>query len=256
MVIYSHSRLSSFEQCPLKFKFQYIDMIVPDIKEFIESFLGNKVHETLEWVYKQVFKNIQPKLDEIIQHFILNWNKDFNSEIRIIKEEFNSDYYFNQGIKFLVNYFQTNFPFDDNTIAIEKRIFINLDNEGRYKLQGYIDRIVHNKEDNIIEIHDYKTGSFLKTQKELDKDKQLALYSIGIRNLFPNIKDIHLIWHFLAFNEKRISKRTNNQLENLKQEIIQLINKIESTKQFLPKQSILCKWCQFKNSCPNFREES
>ena len=51
MVIYSHSRLSTFEQCPFKFKLRYIDKIIPEIENTIESFLGGIVHETLEWIY-------------------------------------------------------------------------------------------------------------------------------------------------------------------------------------------------------------
>jgi len=249
MVIYSHSRLSTFEQCPLKFKFQYIDKLKPDIKQSIEGFLGNKVHNTLQWIYDEVAKLRILKLDEVLQHYISNWNKDFNNEIKIIKQEFDAKYYFNQGIKFLLDYFLKYSPFKDNTIATEKRIIINLDSEGKYKLQGYIDRLVHNKETNTFEIHDYKTNGFLKTQQELDNDRQLALYAIGIKNLFEQAKDVHLIWHFLAFNEKRISKRTDEQLNQLKQEIIQLINKIESTTEFPSCPSMLCKWCGFRSYC-------
>lgn len=250
MVVYSYSRLSTFEKCPLKFKFQYIDRLEPDIKETIEGFLGHKVHETLQWIYEEVAKREIIKLDDVINNYVFAWNRDFNKEIKIVKEELNAEHYFNQGIKFLIDYFLKHSPFRDNTIATEKKVFINLDEEGKYKLQGYIDRIVHHKETNIFEIHDYKTGGFLKTQKELDSDKQLALYSIGIKDLFKEAKDIYLIWHFLAFNEKRISKRTDDQLEKLKQEVIQLINKIESTVEFNPNPSILCKWCEFKSYCP------
>ncbi len=252
MVIYSHSKLSTFEQCQLKFKFQYIDKLKPEFEETIEEFLGHKIHKTLEWLYKQVSQKIIPQLDQVIHYYIADWNKDFNKEIKIIKQELNPEHYFNQGVKFLVNYFQTNHPFKDNTIETEKRIFTSLDKQGKYQLQGYIDRIVHNKESNIFEIHDYKTGGFLKSQQELDNDRQLALYSIGIRDLFENVKDVHLIWHFLAFNEKRISKRTDEQLEKLKQEIIQLIDKIESTKDFSPNPSKLCKWCEFRTYCHLF----
>ncbi len=249
MVIYSYSRLSTFEKCPLKFKFQYIDRLEPDIKETIESFLGHKIHETLQWIYKEVAEGRIIQLDEVINNYVFIWNKDFNKEIKIVKEELNAEYYFNQGIKFLIDYFLKYSPFRDNTIATEKKIIINLDNEGKYQLQGYIDRLVHNKDTNIFEIHDYKTSNFLKTQEELDADKQLALYSLAIRESFKEVNDIHLIWHFLAFNEKRTSKRTNEQLEKLKQEIIQLIDKIESTKDFNPNPSILCKWCEFKSYC-------
>jgi len=249
MVIYSYSRLSTFEKCPLKFKFHYIDRLEPEIKETIESFLGHAVHQTLQWIYEEVAKGKTLKLDDVINNYVYNWNTEFRKEIRIVKEELDSEHYFNQGIKFLIDYFIKYSPFLDNTIATEKEVLIYLDPNGKYKLKGYIDRLVHNKETNIFEIHDYKTGGFLKTQEELDNDKQLALYSIAIKQLFENVQDVHLIWHFLAFNQKITSKRTDEQLEALKQELMQLIDKIESTKDFPANPSMLCKWCEFRKYC-------
>ena len=47
MAVYSNSKLSTFEQCRQKYKFQYIDKIrIPG--ESIEAFLGSRVHEALE----------------------------------------------------------------------------------------------------------------------------------------------------------------------------------------------------------------
>ena len=247
--IYSHSRLSTFEQCPLKYKFRYIDKLEPEIEHTIEGFLGKTVHETLEWIYNQVKQGITPDLDSVIDYYINRWNKDFNKGIKITRNNCDAEHYFNQGIKFIIDYFLSNSPFKDNTIAIEKQIMIPLDIEGKYLVQGYIDRLVHHQDSNIFEIHDYKTGNFLKTQEELDKDRQLALYSIGIKNSFPDAKDVHLIWHFLAFNKKMNSKRTDEELKKLKQDTINLIEKIESTKEFTPNQSALCGWCEFKGYC-------
>jgi putative RecB family exonuclease len=48
MTVYSHSRLSCFEQCPQKFKLQYIDKVETDVEESVEAFLGSRTHETLE----------------------------------------------------------------------------------------------------------------------------------------------------------------------------------------------------------------
>ncbi len=249
MVIYSHSRLSTFEQCPLKFKFRYIDKIEPDIKQTIEGFLGNRVHDVLEWIYSQENKEKTLDLDEVIHYYINNWKENFGSEIKIVRPEYNFDYYYDLGIKFLINYFMKNSPFKDNTIATEKKVIVKLDKEGEYFLQGYIDRLVYNEESRIFEIHDYKTSGFLKSQEELDKDRQLALYSIAIREDFPQAIDVHLIWHFLAFNHKIISKRSLEQLEKLKTEIINLIKKIESATEFPANSSLLCNWCEFRSSC-------
>jgi putative RecB family exonuclease len=252
MVTYSHSRLSTFEQCPLKFKFKYIDKIIPEIKQSIEGFLGNMVHETLEWIYNESAKGKIFQLDEVLNFYVMQWNKYFNNEIKITKNHLNAEYYFNKGIKLLIDYFIKYSPFQDNTIAVEKKIVFPLDENGKYLIEGYIDRLVQDKESNIFEIHDYKTSEFLKSQEELDNDRQLALYSIGIRKLFQEAKDIHLIWHFLDFNKKLVSRRTDAQLEELKLKIIQLIEKIESTVEFNSNPSTLCNWCEFKNYCDNY----
>ncbi len=44
--VYSHSRLSTFEKCPLQFRYRYIDKIKRDTRG-IEAFLGIRVHYML-----------------------------------------------------------------------------------------------------------------------------------------------------------------------------------------------------------------
>ena len=250
MKLYSYSKLSTFEKCPLKFKFKYIDYLESDFEETIEGFLGKQIHKTLEWTYNNKEKTLE--LDDIVKYFIESWNSKFTSDIKIIKQ-LPAEHYFNKGIKFLINYFLNNSPFKDNTIATEKKVLINLDSNGEYKLIGYIDRLVYHPTTNIFEIHDYKTGS-VKSKEELNEDRQLALYSIAIRESFENVNDVFLIWHFLESNKEIRSRRTLQELENLKRDVIELINKIESTINFQANPSSLCNWCEFQSKCPAFKE--
>ncbi|MCX6818431.1 MAG: PD-(D/E)XK nuclease family protein [Candidatus Aenigmarchaeota archaeon] len=50
-MMFSHSRISTFEQCPQKFKFHYIDKAETEEFEGVEAFLGSRVHEVLEKLY-------------------------------------------------------------------------------------------------------------------------------------------------------------------------------------------------------------
>jgi len=246
---YSHSRLESFKQCPLRYKFRYFYKIKIE-KKSIEGFLGAKVHDTLEWLYNQVKKQKIPTIDEIIFHYASNWQKDFNPEIYfIVKKEFTTKDYFEKGIKFLLDYYQKNYPFNDNTIALEKFVSILLDEDENYKMVGIIDRLVYDKEKGEYEIHDYKTANSLPTQEKIETDKQLPLYSIAIRDNY-NADKIQLIWHYLAHNKKIYSRRTNQQLQQLKQETLDLIKQIEDTTIFPYNESILCDWCEYKEICP------
>lgn len=252
MTVYSHSRISTYENCPRRFKYRYIDKLKPEIEGTIESHLGTAVHSTLEWIYKEVMEreNWSPKIDEIIQRYTEEWQKDFSDEkIKIVNRNLTARDYFNKGIQFLIDYYTRNTPFKDGTIECEKGILIDLDPEGKYKLQGFIDRLVYNVETGEYEVHDYKTAKTLPTQEKMDKDRQLALYAIAIKNKYGKEKEISLIWHYLAHNKIIKSKRTNEELEKLKRETVRKIKEIESVKEFPAKESILCNWCEFQNTC-------
>ena len=133
MVLYSHSKISTFEKCKLKYKFRYIDKIEPEIKETIESHLGRCVHETLEWLYSQVIKNKIPTIDETIVNYTEIWKEKFSDEIAIVNFGMTEHDYFNKGVRFLLDYYIKHRPFNDNTVELEKRITVKL-HEGHYSI--------------------------------------------------------------------------------------------------------------------------
>ncbi len=250
MAMYSHSKISTFEQCPLKYKFRYIDKIVV-IEKTIESFLGKTIHKTLEWLYLEVKKGKIPSLDEVLIYYAKNWKENFSKDIIIVNSNLTLHDYYNKGIKLLTNYYVKHKPFDDNTLEVEKEIIINLNDEaGNYIIRGFIDRLAYNISTEEYEIHDYKTANFIPSQEKINNDKQLALYSLAIKKIFGENKEILLIWHYLTHNLKISLKKTNNELQKIKQETLNLIKQIESTKNFFPCVSKLCDWCEYRKMCP------
>ncbi len=255
MSIYSHSKLSTFEQCPGKFKLRYLDKIKPPIESSIESHLGSSVHSALEWLYIEVKKNKLPSLDELIVYYVSIWEKEFKENFVIVKKNLTAKDYFNKGVKFLIDYYSRYSPFEENTLELEKKISLELDAEGKYKLIGYIDRLVYNLETGEYEVHDYKTANSMPNKEKFENDRQLALYSIAIKNEFGQDKRVCLIWYYLAHDQKICSYRSDEQLKELKETTIDLIKKIESTKEFPFEKSILCDWCEYKSICPAWNKE-
>ncbi len=74
MPIYSHSRLSTFETCPLRYKFGYIDKIERE-KEGIEAFLGSRFHEAMEMLYKDLKFKVY-SLQELLEFYEMRWDKE------------------------------------------------------------------------------------------------------------------------------------------------------------------------------------
>ena len=250
MSIYSHSKIETFEQCKLKFKYRYIDKIVPEIAKGIEAHLGDIIHKSLEWLYMLVLKNRIPSINDLILFYSEKWQEAYSSKMPIVNKTMTAKDYFNRGVEFLVNYYMKYHPFQDNTIATEKRIEIDLDKTGNKKLIGYIDRLAHNLENNEIEIHDYKTSNTIMAKEKVENSRQLTIYSLAIKEMFGKEKNVCMIWHFLAHDMKICLRKTNEELEGVKKEIIKIIDEIERTRDFPPTKSQLCYWCEYMNICP------
>lgn len=62
------------------------------------------------------------------------------------------------------------------------------------------------------------------------------------------IQEVRLIWHYLTFDTEINSSRTPEQLHQLRQATLELIRRIETDKQFLPKEGPLCNWCNYQGS--------
>jgi putative RecB family exonuclease len=249
MTVYSHSRLSCYEQCPQKFKLQYIDKVETEREDTVEAFLGSQVHETLEKLYRDLTYQKINSLEDLLSFFRDEWKKNWSDDIVIVKQEYTQENYLKMGETYLADYYKRYHPFvQGKTIALEERILIALDNAGKYKLQGYIDRLTEVK-DGWYEIHDYKTNSRLPLAEYIQSDRQLALYMIGVKKQYPDVKQVRLIWHFLKFNKEIDSSRTDDELEKLKADTIQLITRIEQDERFEARSSLLCEWCEFKPMC-------
>ena len=253
MTIYSHSRLETFKSCPLKYKFNYIDKIKRE-EEGIEAFLGSRFHKVMEKIYKDLpFRKYS--LDELLDFYEDDWNKKYHDKIIIADKERKARDYKEIGKKYIEDYYKRYDPFNQGKVlGIERLVFINLDDQGEYLLRGYIDRIDWIK-DRTYEIHDYKTSKSLPEQSRMDEDRQLALYQIGIQKMWNDVNQVDLVWHYVAFDKEIRSKRTEEELAELKKNTIDWIKKIEATREFLPNESILCGWCYYQDICPLYKHE-
>ena len=249
MTIYSYSRLKCYEQCPRKYKFQYIDKIKIEARENVELFLGKRVHETLKKLYRDLQYQKENTLGELLDYLHYMWSKNWNDSIVIVKKKYCQEDYQNTASKYITDYYHRCKPFNHGrTIALDERIFINLNGSNGYKMIGYSDRLVKN-DDSCYEIHDYKTSSRFPFGNKIYNEKQLALYSIGVKERYYDVKDIDLIWHYLKFNKEIKSSWTDEEIKKLKYNITRLIDSIETTKVFPVYHSKLCYWCRFKDIC-------
>jgi len=252
MPAYSHSQLSTYETCPHQYRLHYIQKIKVET-EGVEAFMGSRVHDVLEKLYRDLKMTKLNTLEELLVFYHQCWEKNWSEAVQIIRKEYRAEDYHRLGEKCITDYYTRYYPFDQGkTLGLEETIYFPLEEEKGYWIRGVVDRLAL-LDHSTLEIHDYKTSSRLPTQKDVQSDRQLAFYQMGVEGKWKDIKEIKLIWHYLAFDAEIQSLRTPEELQQLRQETMELIKKIESDREFSPKESPLCDWCDYQGLCPKRR---
>ena len=255
-IIYSYSKLNSYSSCPQKYKIIYLDKTRND-NEGIEAFMGKRVHEVLEWLYSEEFKNSFVSFDAIMRKYNQLWNEKWHDNIFIARFKFDKIMYnrktlYDIGVDCLGNYyrnFSINGHFKQNVHDIELGFQCKL---GNNIFRGYIDRIDID-EKGTLDIIDYKTGKRSKTFYNAKNDMQLAIYYLAVREIFPEHHRIRLNFYNLRENKKDKMviqvEYDDRKLEKIKERIMGKVYDIKNEEEFLPKESLLCEWCYFWNEC-------
>jgi len=250
---YSHSRISSFENCRLQFKYRYIDRIKSET-EGIEAFMGKLVHEVLEELYGNLDDARRSAPEAYGERFDQLWQRGFGPQVRIARENMTPDHYRATGRRCVESYHRRYHPFDSGeVVGREMKVEFPLDRQGRYRMLGFIDRVDRVGGD-VYEIHDYKTGS-LPREGALASDRQLSLYEIAIRQRFQKVSEVRQVWHYLAHERTFVEQRSVDDLRRTGQLTIAAIQTIEATTDFPPRRSALCSWCEYQNICPLWEAE-
>lgn len=263
---YSTSQVQAYVQCPLKYRYHYVDKIpTPEFVETADTLLWSLVHETLEKLYDDINLSKTPDKETLIKFYYDLWTQKENEakenwwEIQVINQEFTLDDYKHRGESYLNKYYDNHYPFEDiKVIDTEMQIMFKLDDDINF--QWFIDRL--DKVWDTFVISDYKTNKRLPTEEKDWYIEQLTLYGIWIKQKYAKyFKDMKARLYFLHFDIEDERDLTAERMEQIRQKYINLIKEIEYKKAkywlwdkkcFEAKQSPLCQRCDYFSICPLF----
>jgi putative RecB family exonuclease len=250
MSVFSHSRIESYETCPKKYEFAYL-IKPPKGPDGIEAFMGSRAHDALEWLYGEVKVCRVPDEEALVERFRAVWDSEWKDDVRIARAGRTANDYRAIGEKALRDYYRRYHPFDQAvTVGLELRVTLPLDDE--HEIVGFIDRL-DRVSDGVWEIHDYKTSAALMTQDKADANRQLALYELAIRRMYADVREVTLVWHYLALDCEVRSTRTPEQLADLRAQVLESVKHIETQRSFVARTSNLCDWCEYRTLCPAWK---
>ena len=113
MPVFSNSRLGAYEQCPLKYKYQYIDKIKVEEAKTVEAFMGSCGHETLEKLYRDLKLQKRNTQEDLLKFYNDLWAKNWSDDIKIVRKEYTADNYRKTGEKCIADYYNKYAPFKE-----------------------------------------------------------------------------------------------------------------------------------------------
>ena len=234
MLKISYSAISGYQNCPLAYKFQYIDK-QPTAPSPALSF-GQSVHEVLRWFYD--VPTADPySLEELLNRLETCW---ISGGYASPEEEAR---YFLQA-KSALELFYRNLVEFNVPAALERRFSIDL---GFCNLSGVIDRLDKNPNGGF-EIIDYKTNRRLPPAVKLHNDLQLPIYHIAVEKIWE-VSPEKVTFYYLLLNHRHSMKITPDRIEEALVQIRSVVDCIEG-EAFEPKKNPLCPWCDYIDSCP------
>jgi len=232
----SNSKLSSFHQCRLKYRYRYVDRVkgFTPLNQNSLNF-GSYIHKILE--------------DGV--------DATTRAELHLIAEGLKENYHIPDNedrTKICIdNFLRFNASLSE-TVSTEQRFEIVLKDE--LTLNGIIDRVIKGKEGGYLVI-DYKTSKREKTQIDLFKDDQLKGYVHAVHKLYEVPLGKITAGHYYPLTDNFVSvKYSPNQINAHINKIIQQVWNIRKCKKtdLTANRNEFCNWCEYKSICPVFED--
>ena len=261
--IYSSTKLSMFTECPKSYHFSYLDPVYSKMKsdlkkrpENIWNFqtLGKAVHNAITLFYhldlaQRTKDQLKFGLKDVWQSEVM-WNQKPPlgkwGGFQTIEEEREV---YTQALQMLDNFFNianknpdiTYLPTSDFKHSIDdyKNLITPISKE--VDISGKFDLVVNNGDS--LEVVDFKTG-----KKEESKDFQLRFYKALAEEKFQ--KPVSKASFYFLRNGKIQDFPLEEDTQNIKEEILDMVKTIKSTEVFEARPGKLCKFCLFKDFCP------
>ncbi len=236
----SYSMLSSYQRCPRAYHKVYVERVRGEPKPYFD--LGNAIHGTLESFHAPGYQG-----EETLEGLLSIYQEEFFKYQEGYRSEGEKARYQEKGLEMLRQYHGSFVAPTGRIVAHGIEEFFEYPVGQQAILNGFIDR-VDRDETGKLTVWDYKTESNRRTQEEVDGDFQLGIYAWACKQQYGQNVDLGI--YMLAHGQALKTRRTDEQLEEVESQVLELVGQIRSDEEFLPKLNKFCPNCDFLGDCP------
>jgi putative RecB family exonuclease len=243
---YSFSRLKSFNQCPMQYRFRYLEGLKESFRS-IESYLGNAVHDVLEWLYSERDRGSDPDEAAMLERFGDRWQQGLDDTVVVIRIEERPETYLRLGREMLARFHRDTFARDrSETVSLEQRLSLKLSDEVMFT--GFADRVGRTEKGRLFVI-DYKTSRSEGNGTEFSEGLQAPLYAASVLQHHGE-KEALAGYHYLRHGTTHWQQVDTARAQQLVERFLELVGETEAAVDFPARPGILCAWCGFNGICP------
>jgi putative RecB family exonuclease len=244
----SPSKVASFTDCALAFRFSAIDRL-PEPPS-VAATRGTLVHAALERLH------LLPPAERTLDAALACLD-DAAVDLRDDREYVQLDLADDEAATFRAeaadlvrNYFRLEDPSTVRSIGLELQVEAEVDG---IRLRGIIDRLELAGDGELV-VTDYKTGSAPPTQHERKRLSGVHIYSLLCEQLLgrrPRAVQLLYLKEPLAISTTPNDRSTRGTRRTLGA-VWQAVERACEREDFRPQPSRLCEWCAFRAYCPTF----
>jgi putative RecB family exonuclease len=244
----SPSRVSSFQDCALAFRFSAIDHL-PEPSS-LPAVRGTLVHAALERLFalEPVERTPERAVACLAEaHAAMAVDPEY---VGLALDDEHDELLRIRAQELLDNYFRLEDPTTITPIGIELRLEAPL---GDLNLRGIIDRLELDADGGLV-VTDYKTGAAPRQQYEQGRLGGVHFYSFLCEELF-GVRPARIQLLYLADPVAIVAEPSDQASRGLRNKLTAVWAAIERScerEDFRPRPSKLCDWCAFQVHCPAF----
>ena len=244
----SPSSFSAFKDCPLAFRFSYLDRL-PQPPSAAAS-KGTLVHRALELLMLRSPKarTIENALVDLeTARLELALHPDF-AELELSDNEW--DTFHSDAATLVHKYFELEDPTSIVPIGLELRLAATI---GTVQLRGIIDRLELDADGELV-ITDYKTGAVPGERYELKRLSGVHMYAAMVEHALGK-RPVRVQLLYLSKPVAIITSPSGPSITGVMRKTDALwsaIGRACERDDFRPNPGVLCNWCAYKAYCPAF----
>ncbi len=252
----SHSSISTYAACPLRYAYRYVERRPGEVSpgqfafgsavhKAFEAFGRERIRAAAEGTPEPGLEVLQAALDRKLATSGLTADEVADARRR--------------AVPVLARFLDLEAAADGAPVAVEIGFGVPVEVPGSLegtRFVGYIDR-VDRAPDGSPEIVDYKTGR-ARSQADVDADRQLTAYAFGCARgglsdpgtgeALPPASRVGL--YFAETGELLWTTRSEAQLGAFEADVVETVGRIRAREFPARPASWRCRWCEYRNECP------